>query len=393
MAVNKFDNSMLDADAIGTSANQLVQLDSNTKYPAVDGSLLTGIPSPFTASASDPTISTNPSGGVGTLWTNTSSGEVYCCTDATAGSNKWINVGIGSKDIPLSWTFGGEIRGYTAGGTKQGSNANEIDRYNFGSLSNATDVGDLTVIKGYVSGSSSETHGYTAGGHSAVNVIDKYHFSYNGNASDVGNLTAGKMAPAGVSSSHSGYAAGGNAGGALTSVIDKYSFSSDGNSTDAGDLTANIMYIYGSNSSTHGYTHGGYRTDGPGTINTINKFSTVSNANATDVGDLTVARNSGATGSSSTHGYCCGGDPLTNRIDKISFSSDGDATDVADMVYSLGMMCGQSSTTDGYATGGSNGDATVNEDYIQKYPFSSNTNATDIANLTVARYFAAPSQV
>ena len=62
------------------------------------------------------------------------------------------------------------------------------------------------------------------------------------------------------------------------------------------------------------------------------------------------------------------------------------------MVYSLNMMCGQSSTTDGYATGGSNGDATVNEDYIQKYPFSSNTNATDIANLTVARYFAAPAQ-
>ena len=67
MAVNKFDNSMLDANTIGTSANQLLQLDSNTKYPAADGSLLTGIPSPFTASASDPTISTNPSGGVGKI--------------------------------------------------------------------------------------------------------------------------------------------------------------------------------------------------------------------------------------------------------------------------------------------------------------------------------------
>ena len=36
MAVNKFDNSMFDAGTIGTSSNQLVQLDGSTKIPAVD---------------------------------------------------------------------------------------------------------------------------------------------------------------------------------------------------------------------------------------------------------------------------------------------------------------------------------------------------------------------
>ena len=45
MAVNKFDNSMFDAGTIGTTANKLLQLDGSTKIPAVDGSLLTGIPS------------------------------------------------------------------------------------------------------------------------------------------------------------------------------------------------------------------------------------------------------------------------------------------------------------------------------------------------------------
>ena len=44
MAVNKFDNSMFDADAIGTSANQLLQLDGTAKIPAADASLLTGLP-------------------------------------------------------------------------------------------------------------------------------------------------------------------------------------------------------------------------------------------------------------------------------------------------------------------------------------------------------------
>ena len=76
MAVNKFDNSMLDAGTIGTTANKLLQLDGSAKIPAVDGSLLTGIPPSFTKNASDPVITTNPSGGVGSLWANTTSGEV-----------------------------------------------------------------------------------------------------------------------------------------------------------------------------------------------------------------------------------------------------------------------------------------------------------------------------
>ena len=44
---------------VGTSANKLIQLDSNGKIPAVDGSLLTGLISGLSGS-SDTTISTNP---------------------------------------------------------------------------------------------------------------------------------------------------------------------------------------------------------------------------------------------------------------------------------------------------------------------------------------------
>ena len=117
MAVNKLDNSMLDANTIGTSANQLLKLDGTTKIPAVDGSLLTGLSASFTSSASDPVITTNPSGGVGTLWKNTTSGEVYCCTDATAGENVWTNIGDGTGDIkPESRPRQGEEYGYHSGG-------------------------------------------------------------------------------------------------------------------------------------------------------------------------------------------------------------------------------------------------------------------------------------
>ena len=39
-------------------------------------------------SSSDPTVSTNPS-SVGTRIVNTTSGEVFVCTDITAGENVW----------------------------------------------------------------------------------------------------------------------------------------------------------------------------------------------------------------------------------------------------------------------------------------------------------------
>ena len=53
----------------------------------------------ITKQSSDPTVSTNPSSGVGTVILNTSSGEMFCCTDATAGANVWTCSGGGSGDI------------------------------------------------------------------------------------------------------------------------------------------------------------------------------------------------------------------------------------------------------------------------------------------------------
>ena len=110
------DVSML--DDVGTGANQLIQLDSNAKIPACSGAAITGLSS-VTKNASDPTISTNPSGGVGTVWQNTTSGEMYICTDATAGANVWTNVGPGTGNVEPSPGYQGETYGYATGGYNQ----------------------------------------------------------------------------------------------------------------------------------------------------------------------------------------------------------------------------------------------------------------------------------
>ena len=89
MSTQKVSKAIID----GLSASKLTG-----NLPAIDGSALTGIQA-FIKNASDPTISSNPSQGVGTVWVNKTSGEMFVCTDATAGSNTWKNLGSGSGDI------------------------------------------------------------------------------------------------------------------------------------------------------------------------------------------------------------------------------------------------------------------------------------------------------
>jgi hypothetical protein len=52
-----------------------------------------------TTSTLDPTIATNPS-AVGHLWINSTSGDAYICTDATAGANVWTSIGDKGQGIP-----------------------------------------------------------------------------------------------------------------------------------------------------------------------------------------------------------------------------------------------------------------------------------------------------
>ena len=134
----------------GTAANKILQLDGSAKIPAVDGSLLTNLPSDITKATSDPAVDTNPSGGVGTLYLNKNSGNLWCLTDATTDKNTWTNLGNGADNIaagPFGGTGGGTNFGYAMGGytsTNQGYNDyNYIEKFSLSSNANATDSGDL----------------------------------------------------------------------------------------------------------------------------------------------------------------------------------------------------------------------------------------------------------
>ena len=67
--------------------------------PAIDGSALTNLNSGILKSTTNPAIDSNPSGGVGTLWVNKITGQIYNCTDATTDNNVWKNIGSGTTNI------------------------------------------------------------------------------------------------------------------------------------------------------------------------------------------------------------------------------------------------------------------------------------------------------
>ena len=160
--------------------------------PAISASNLTGL-SAYTKSANDPVITTNPSGGVGTMWVNQSSGEVYICTDATSNENVWTNIGGGSGDVKLQW-YGG--RGVGMGGTTNTSYNGHTDNMSYvaiSTLGNAVDFGNMTNSRlGGIGTASNNTRLVMAGGSNnyptSLNTMDYITVASTGNASDFGDL-------------------------------------------------------------------------------------------------------------------------------------------------------------------------------------------------------------
>ena len=188
----------------------------------------------------------------------------------------------------------------------------------------------------------------------------------------------------------SGYTSGGFPS---TNVIDKFPFASDANATDVGDLTAAVKGGAGQSSEVSGYNSGGSAPPGA-VVNVIEKFSFAADANATDVGDLTQLGKYATGQSSEVSGYTSGGfapipvapySTIANIIDKFPFASDANASDVGDLTLGKYSTAGQSSTASGYNSGG----GPPNLNVIEKFPFAADANATDVGDLTLQRKFAA----
>ena len=374
--------------------------------PAMSGAALTGLTQP-TKSANDPTISTNPSTGVGTLWANTTSGEMYACTDATAGENVWINVGSGEGDIApyIAGCWGGQgggtAFGYHAGGLYPQTTSVQ-GKYSYASDGNSTGVASLTT-SGYAgSGCQSTTVGYGFGHDGAPATaqgqkVEKHIFASN-NQSRIGGgtdlaLWHLQLCGATNSTTHA-YTIGGGYNSAPGSShpnyggVQKMSFSTEATMTFVGTAYnhngSSTTLVAGSSSAslTHGYRAGGH--GGPQT-SSIEKFAFATDSNSAFVGTMVRGIDTGCSGGSSpNHGYIMGGHgPGRNEIGKFSFQSDGNSTDVGDLHTGQSYGSGTSSTTHSYMAGG--GHPQINN--IQKVSHTTDGNATDVGDMVQARAY------
>ena len=89
--------------------------------------------------------------------------------------------------------------------------------------------------------------------------------------------------------------------------------------------------------------------------------------------------------SSLTYGYCVSGaiagpNSTSNKIEKWSFSSDGNASDIADMTVAHTDLNNNTcqSTTNGYTMGGWSGGRINN---LQRVSFTTDSNSVDVADM------------
>ena len=357
--------------------------------PVIDGSAITGAGDSVTKSASDPAIDTNPSGGVSHVWVNTTSGEVYSCTDATTDANIWTNVGSGDGDI-APWNYGGSSYGFMVGAAGHQS----ICKFTFASSTTATDFGDLANNSAYTKSGHSDkdnSYGYHAGGYIAVSTIERFSMVSQGTSSHVGDLTAVTDAAGSTNNNTHAFTLGHgwDAGsGGVGTMVQKFAFASSAAASEHGSLAYN-QYNSGSGNTngdaSYGYMMGG-NAGGVGSpagiakMKEIQKISLNSASTSTVIASTTLHRHSSAGSSSSTHGYSSGGHNggFIAVIDKFSFATEADATGVGDMASGAKHQRAAASALDyGYNAGGGG-------DYqgIDRINFSQDGNSVGVGNLS-----------
>ena len=121
-----------------------------------------------------------------------------------------------------------------------------------------------------------------------------------------------------------------------------------------------------------------FKSNGSIIVTNDRAFDNLANVTIQNSGNLTIT--SADTFQGTVAGYSSGGFPVTNIIDKFPFATNSNATDVGDLGVARQEASGQSSIVSGYMSGG------YLISRIDKFPFASDTNATNPGNLLTGNY-------
>ena len=180
-----------------------------------------------------------------------------------------------------------------------------IDYITTGTTGNATNFGDLSYYRKYISATSDATRTIFAGGSetsgttSLVNKMEYVTTQTTGNVTDFGDLLAvnGSMAAGVIASETRGIFVGGAQYNPFTydQTIQYVTIATTGNATDFGDTLQGILHSATCADGTTGIIAGGQKGgSGSQDDNTIQKITIATTGNATDFGDLNAINSSDA---------------------------------------------------------------------------------------------------
>ena len=282
--------------------------------------------------------------------------------------------GVEWTEVLVKETAGISGRGIFAGGTTP-TTVNTIDYVTITTTGNASDFGDLSVVRDVAAGCASKTRGIIAGGYSGseLSSIDYIEIASLGNAQNFGNLVSTRRNRDGCGDSTRGIMMG---GWAPTAAIDIVTYSSTGSATTGGSLSAERYNTGALSSSTRGIVGGG---SAPAGSQNIMEYVTIQSlGTAQDFGDLTETSAWSSGTSSSTRGIFV----LNNTtINYITISSTGNAQDFGDS-YDANNKAITGNGTRAVIAGGFT-HTTVNT--IEFITISTLGNAVDFGDLTQAR--------
>jgi len=338
-----------------------------------------------TTDTTDPLTTSNLS--VGHLWINSTSGEVYVCTDATTGANIWINIGDGTGNItpndpPTNPTnivieeqyIGSSFDHTFTGGTDTDGNVTHyiVDEIT-GTASGNVVANPMTVAVPEVP--VGVPHQFTVGSLSDTTSISFRVRSKDNNGSYSDGVTvtfSGTIVP----SYFGGRGLFGGGYGDLD-IIDYVTISTQGNATNFSDLTVGRSWVEACSDGTRGLFAGG------GSSNIIDYVTISTAANSVDFGDLTIdGQNNIGACSDGIKGLFASGDMVlgvhySDIIDYVTISTLGNAIVFGNLYVGRNQTDACSDGTKGIFAGG----------YISQYP--SFGGVTHIDYVTIATTSAA----
>lgn len=181
--------------------------------------------------------------------------------------------------------------------------------------------------------------GYTS---AESNIIDYIAIATTGNATDFGDLSIVKNSGGALGSSTRAVHAGGYNQSVGTKVMDYVAFATTGNATNFGDLVTGGLYCYGSGNETRGLFASRYQYNG-----TIDYITIATTGNATNFGSLSTGRHGVGSSGSTTRVVHAGGETGVpeKTIDYNTISTTGNATSFGDLLYRCYVPQSASSST------------------------------------------------